>query len=255
MDENMKRMNIVILSADSQPQFVGGVKRVTSILGNEWIKAGHKVVYFTFCNNEQRHNPIYSQFEGIRQIFISDTTHLCSPVNYELVGENIDKSNPTVILNPHVEDRPLSLFSIALTRELKAKLVQALHFHPNFNTNLIRYSFRNNRKFTNKSVKGKVILESLLLLKYWLYTRWHSQKSLRDYHTMLYANSDLFVVLSETFLPMLKSQIKDKNYSKLVAVNNPSYVHKSVTPVKKKVVLWCGRMDFSCKRIDWLLEI
>lgn len=251
------KFNIIILSADSQPEFIGGIKRVTSILAKEWIKMGNNVLYLTFCNNVKRYDPKYNSFEGINQFFISNNENIESELNLENIKKNKINTFSTIILNPHVEDEILAKFSIFLKNKLKAKLVQALHFHPNFEDDIIKKSFFSNYRFKGLNPLKQSFIDSLLSLRYYIYGREKKLNSQSEYLTYIYNSSDTFIALSDSFLPILKKKIKVLDYSKLKAINNPSQIfHSSINfENKKRVVLWAGRMDNYCKRIDRMLKI
>ena len=254
------RYNIVFLSSDSNPEFIGGIKRVTSILAKEWLKQGHNTFFLTFCNNEKRLDPKYSSFEGVPQFFLQNYGNLNSENNLIEIKEflKISNQNPLIILNPHVEDIKLTEFSFYVAKELNGKLFQALHFHPNFEDDLILNSFFSNYRYKGLNPLKQFPLDVALYFRYYLFRRKQDIKSQSLYLSDVYAKSDMFIALSRSFLPMLRKKIKADDYSHLNFINNPTLAtsdNQFDYQNKNKVVIWAGRMDNYYKRIDRMLKI
>lgn len=242
----MKKMHICILSLDNQPQFVGGVKRVTSILGKKWIEYGHYVCFLTSCTSSIQK----SNFDGIIQYFIPKPNQILSDENIIATKKLIEEHEIDIILNPHIENKDLTIFAHTIKSHEPTKLVSALHFSPTSTYNIIRESFFIPYAM-GKQPKERV-KNALLWLRFKLYKGRQIKNEERQWLKMVAKESDCFVILSEKF----KSYF-DQGSQNVIAINNPIDISTNVGPKKKeKKVIWCGRLDITgAKRVDRMLRV
>lgn len=243
----MNHMNISILSVDYQPQYLGGIKRVTTILGMEWQKLGYECSYLTICPSPLKVNNIKS----ISQFFFPQPNSISSKENEQYFINYILDHQIDIILNPHVEEKELTHLAIRVHQLTGVKLISALHFSPNHNYNIIKNSF-----FISYSLETSIkkwIKTTLLWCKFHLYKGKLIQKSDYLWLEKVRQSSDCFVVLSNKYLHYFKN---DKN--NIIAINNPIDPDISNIPISKKSknVVWCGRLDIiGTKRVDRILRI
>lgn len=91
-------MNILIINIDASPQFVGGIKKVHSILANLWAEDGHNVFFIAWCPSEVK----YTEINGVRQIFFPDETTIFSAENVSFLREFVETNAIDIILNPYL---------------------------------------------------------------------------------------------------------------------------------------------------------
>lgn len=242
---------VLILSLDNQPQFLGGIKRVCSMLGQCWIERNlAKVEFATFCTSEIR-KPMIGH---IPQTFFPNATKFYSRENADFLVNKVNGDGFTIMLNPHVEDQQLNEFVARVRPQLNARIVGALHFAPTHNSDLIRESFFN-VDLLGRNVKAW-ILQCGLWLKYKLYGQKSVMRAEMSKHVYAIKHCDRYVVLSERFIPMFPQSVRDK----IVSINNPSPLgctaNVALEKDKKKEVVWCGRLDVNgAKRCDRMLKI
>lgn len=109
---------------------------------------------------------------------------------------------------------------------------------------------------SNKNLKEYINLVRVIIFhKY--YER-IQQKQEGETYNYIYDNSDWFVALSKTHFPYLHKVMCRKEYSKLVAINNPLTFDEisglDILSEKKKMVLVCARMSEYHKRISLILK-
>lgn len=239
-------MNICILSADYQPQYLGGIKRVTTILGEEWIKNGHNCYYVTLCISSIRPQTI----KTIPQFFLPKPEELKDTNNEEFMIHFIHEHQIDILLNPHVSERDLTNLAIKAQKTTGIILVCALHISPTHVYDITKASFFISYHL-EKNVK-KWLFSALLWCRFHLYKGKEIQYKERQWIEKVVQSSNHFVVLSERFLHHFK------DIHNISVINNPIDPEISNLPLenKQKNVVWCGRLDIvGTKRVDRILRI
>lgn len=243
-------MNICITNIDNKPEFIGGIKRVSSIIGNEWRKNGHRVYFITHCTSNIR----YREIDSIPQHFFPDTNRMNSPMNLSFFTDFIQKESIDIILNQFADVNEMSELCFNAKKQTGKALVSAIHFSPTHKKDITRNSFFIPYKLGNK-VK-RYIFDCLLFCKFWLYTNPHNEKKEGTYFHKLYNQSDRVVLLSDKFRPVFAKKANLSDSSKLIAINNPASVaNHDLSIPKEKMVVWCGRLGYDAKRTDKMLSI
>lgn len=243
----MNYINICIISADSQPQHLGGIKRVTSILGEQWIKHGHNCCYLTLCSSMLRKQKI----KNIPQYFLPNPKDITSLENESFFIRFIQDNHIDIIINPHVEEKGLTNLVINVHHITNTKLISALHFSPTHTYKTTKASY-----FVSYSLEKNIqkwFINFLLWCRFHLYKGKKILKSERQWTEKVLQESDHFVVLSERFLHYF-----DQNQNKISAINNPTdpEISNKIISKKQKTILWCGRLDLAgTKRVDRILRI
>ncbi len=246
------RWKVAILSTDGQPQFLGGIKRVCSMLGECWMESGEaEVEFITFTESDIR-KPMIGR---IAQTFFPNASNYCARENVEFLVNKLNGEGFSILFNPHVEEQPLNELVAEVRQRVEAKVVCALHFPPTHNRDVVRESF-----FISYALGGNVLawlLQSALWLKYKLYGLRVTAREEMVKHVRTIENCDRFVVLSKHFLPFFPAEVRDK----IVSINNPSPCSvevdaASIEREKRNEVVWCGRMDITgMKRVDRMLRV
>lgn len=243
-------MNICITNIDNKPEFIGGIKRVSSILGNEWKAEGHQVYFITHCTSDIR----YPEIASIPQYFFPDTGCIDSSSNLAFFIDFIKNKSIDIILNQFADINEMSELCFKTKSQTGKALVSAIHFAPTHRKDLIRNSFFIPYKLGNK-VK-RYIIDCLLFSKFWIFTNHHNERKEGTYFNKLYNQSDKVALLSEKFKPIFAKKANLTDTSKLIAINNPaSFADYDSTILKEEMIVWCGRLGYDMKRVDKMLSI
>lgn len=222
---------------------VGGVEVVTTVLANKFASMGHRVVVLALEPTD---------------LLIKD--RLNEDVNVVFGnGFNADKPNVLLLNRIYVENNidivvnqwGLPFVPIRLIRKAeqghKVKVISFHHNDPAANGKI-------------KSVEIELagcrnpLKKFLLLIKKEIFREITSQSM-----KYTYKHSDVFMVLSEGYLPRLRSFIHVKKSTKQDVLVNPVTIdvgdYSYDRQKKQKEIVYCGRVDFSQKRVHRLVEV
>ena len=244
-------MNICITNHDMSPQFIGGIKRVSSILAKEWVKECD-VCFLAFSPKDNQ----VKEIEGIPQYHFPVPENILAKENVDYFATFIKEKKIDIILHQHCDIKQFTELCIRVAQKERVKLITTLHFSITHKNDIIK------KIFFIKYKNGKSIIawikDLAFLCKYHSYIKYKNTKEDNYLYNNLIKNSDKFVLLSKSYIPILTRQLKLKNadLTKIVAINNPI----DTTPLqfiesKRKRILWCGRVEFGTKRVDRMLEI
>lgn len=244
-------MNILITNIDGNPQFIGGVKRVSSILGNEWKKEGHVVQFMTYLSGSDLR---FANIEGIVQNFLPNNRAIDCTENFDYFVQFVRENKIDIILHQFADSEELSRLCAKVKKETGVKLISTLHFSITHLNDIAREMFFVKYRLGNNPIN--YLRDLLLWGNYWLRNRRKISKENRRKLLEAYLCSDKVMLLSENYIPLFEKVvgIKDKA-KKLVAINNPSIQLERVVSEKEKRVLWCGRVEFGMKRVDRMMRI
>ena len=239
-----KEINICITNHDMHPQFVGGIKRVISILTKEWKKECNVTIVSVAPKGTE-----YNFFGNVSQHILPNCDNIFSVENEEFFSNIIKKENIDIILHPYVLERGLTQLCIRIKEKENVKLITALHFAPTHYSDILKNFFFNRYRLGNCIIAW--IKEIALYIKFQLYTKQKVRKGEISLINNLISNSDKLVFLSESYCT------NDNYRQTAVAINNPIPYFKYCEPtlVKKKQVLWCGRVEYSMKRVDRIIDV
>ena len=99
-------MNILITNIDGNPQFIGGVKRVSSILGNEWKEEGHVVQFMTYLSGSDLR---FDNIEGLDQSFLPNNKVIDCTESFDYFVQYVRANKIDIILHQFAELRFFSL--------------------------------------------------------------------------------------------------------------------------------------------------
>lgn len=233
-------MNVLFLLKNLD---VGGVEVVSAVLANKFVLMGHRVFIFAL---EQTDLLIKDRLnKEVNVIFGS--------------GFNADKQNVLLLkkifvendINIVVNQWGLPFVPIRLIRkagqELKVKVISFHHNDPTANGKI-------------KSVENELagcrnpLKKCFLLIKKVLFKKITSQSM-----KYTYKHSDMFMVLSEAYLPLLRNFIHVGNSNKQGVLVNPITIdvkdYSYCRQEKQKEIVFCGRVDFNQKRVHRLIEV
>jgi glycosyltransferase involved in cell wall biosynthesis len=237
-------MNILFLAGMEIRPLMGGLQRVTDLLGKYFISKGHTVIYLSTCKVEPYITPA-----GIKHLFMPAVTANNIAASRKILDTVISEEKTEVLINqcgpsPEIADM---LFSPVIP---DVKVITVVHG----SVNLFIKGYRQ----AVERVYGKTILSGLLnfqLVKV-LVISCHRLKFSKVYRNII-NNGDALVLLAEGLKKELKYYFKDFPAEKIHIIGNPS-AYPATEPdwsLKEKNILFVGRLTIDPKRCDLLLEI
>lgn len=230
-------MNILFLMG-IYPSY-GGVEKVSTILANEFVKRGHQVSIVSF---EQPHLELINK-ELSSKIKIYKLRY---PVflrnNFVKLKKIINEDGIDILINqwclPYYVTR---LCKIAI-KHTKCKLISVHHNRPDTNSKIEGLEMKiKGQKFPifNQIILKMIIMISKLSLKY------------------AYNNSDAYVILSNSFIPIVEKFLRIKNMGKICVIHNPITVNNEKISLsnKQKEIIYVGRIEYNQKRTFRIIEI
>lgn len=228
-------MNILFLMG-MYPNY-GGVEMVSTVLANRFINDGHNITIASFS---QPIPDFAEQHLSNRCKLLKLSRPVLSLKNILLLRQYVKAQHINVLINQWVVPFFTTLvWKVAL-----------------YKTDCKVYSVHHNKPDTNKRIqkldiligKGKIYLKPLRFVVYEI-----SRISL----AFCIRCSDKYILLSSSFIPMVKkfSRISDAN--KYIALANPVTVPEIIPKeiAKKKEIIYVGRIEYNQKRTYRVIDI
>ena len=218
----------------------GGTERVADNVAHGLRSRGHNIYYMSNDRVPGDYDiPCFFLPElGVTEKNISFLRHF-------ILEYKID-----VIINEAGNCEEVYLFSKEHLHNVK--IITELHFCPT-------QSFRYYYKSLYLPIAIRKPKSSVINIIKWLRSPYQKAKLLRNTgirYKYMYENSDKVILLSPSYISEYAEMACLNDISKLQAVFNPNTFNPSESPLKKeKVVLSIGRLQYSQKRIDLLLDI
>lgn len=233
-------MNILFLlrSLDS-----GGLEIVTSVLANKFTKEGHHVCVFAF---ERRSGMLVNRLDKNVKVIVAG--------KYSVTDENVSLLRQQLITNEIqivINQWGLPLIPIKTLRKAKKgldiKIISVYHNDPLKNGRIhdVKIEIRRSRNIFKKTS---------LYVKMFLF-RCVTGYSMR-YN---YNHSDLYVVLSSSYVNHFRKFTKISDAPKLIVIGNPLTIDNDdfeyYSKEKQCEIIYIGRLDSTQKRTDRLIEV
>ena len=139
-----------------------------------------------------------------------------------------------------------------MRKTTSVKLVSVLHFNPGYTIDLLSVPC------VPVGAMNQIISNIKMIVRFCLmpWLRFKRKKNCNRLYSTVYNGSDATVLLSNSFVLRFQFWINRKETEKLHVIPNPlSFPLIESIPQKKKQLLFVGRLVFSPKRPDYLLEI
>ncbi|MBP3198566.1 MAG: glycosyltransferase [Butyrivibrio sp.] len=234
-------MNILFLMAAFE---VGGQEVVTAVLADLMVKHNHKVVVACY----KKPNPQMLQRLSSNIIF------------KELGGFNTSRSvitNLRNVLSTYSIDIVINQWGLPYqaiftfkkaSRDMRVKVISVYHNQVDYNGRIADVDNRI-KKTNNKLIRVFLSLKKAIVRK-------TTALSMR----YVYNNSDAYVLLSPSYIPLFSRFTGLKHPSKLCVIKNPITIPVSEEKdfnigKKKDSILYVGRLDYNQKRVDRILDI
>lgn len=221
---------------------IGGVEVVTSVLANKFSSEGHHVTVFAFSEGDGRK---IDTFTPAVTLVIGEGFNV-SDNNVKLLRNTLQKKEISVVINqwglPLVPIKVINRARIGL----KIKVITVFHNDPlqNGRIQCVNTEIEKTKSFLKKMV---------LTIKRFAY-RCVTGYAMR-YN---YNYSDIYEVLSQSFIDNFKQFTKLRNPKKLVVQTNPITISNEGfrfdVNKKEKEVIYVGRLENTQKRVKRILE-
>lgn len=234
-------MNILFFYTETINPQKGGVERVTYSLANYFCEKGMRV-YFLALHKD--HSVVDD-----RQLYLPEEEKLMTPENQHFFKTCLVNKKIEIVINQGAFLFESAEFSY-LAKECNVKIISVIH------NSLV--STIVNLKYIYRTIAEQLHIGCLLPLvdlhisKVILLGIFKLKK--KKHYTKLIDNSDVFVLLSESFKSELSFLTNRKCLTNVIAIPNPTQITK-LTYNKEKEILYVGRINTAQKRIDILLEI
>ena len=232
-------MNIIFLMKSLD---VGGVEVVTAILANKFVEKGHGVSIFAFYDTK---TSIRERLDARVHTYILKSLR-CNSENIYAMRAVMLEENVSLVINQWGLPYTLLRTARKAAKGLDMKFISVYHNTPDMNGRLqgvdIELMTCNNpiRKFFLKAKRAAFKTITAQGMKY------------------NYKHSDIYEVLSPSFVEKFKKFTGITNTSKLRVQTNPvtidTGVYKYAPEKKTKELLYVGRIDNSQKRVHRLIE-
>lgn len=234
-------MNILFYFISQINPRSGGTERVADNVAHGLRDRGHNVFYMSRTRVRGKYDvPCFflPDKDGITQQNIGYVNQFCRKYGIDvIINEAGNTDDVRLISKEHIHG---------------VKIITELHFCPYQN---FKYYYRS----THLPLSIKEPKRTLINLLKWIKTpfnkRMHWKNTINRYRYM-YEHSDKVVVLSPSYMKEFADIANLKNTDRLYSIYNPNTFIASKEPlVKEKMVLSIGRLEFSHKKVEYLLRI
>ena len=222
-------MNILFLL---QYYKVGGVETVTHALSNKFTEEGHQVSIFSF-NKEKPEGAILPKLHQSVNLTTIDSSHLSQKEIISTLRRCLIDNRIEIVINQNGH--------LLNCINLLKKASKGLHIH-------IISVYHNMPGASSVIPKAqKTIRQRLSEVK----AQWQMRRT--------YQKSDIFVLLSQSFIPLFKKYTLLSNTRKLRCISNPITISTDNFiynwQKKEKEIIFVGRFDQRQKRLDRIISI
>lgn len=234
-------MNILFLTKSFG---IGGVEVVTMTLAKVFVKHGHQVGIFSFFRADEI---LEKQLPKDIPLFIANG-YKNSKENVMMLRQLLIERNVDVVINQWgLHFLPIRVINKA-RKGLKVKVISVYHNQVDTNGKL---------KSCDQAIERcqNPLLRGVLKVKRY-FVKTITSKSMR----YVYNKSDIYEVLSPSFIDLFKSFTGIKNPTKLVAQTNPITIEGQAFTLdldlshKEKEIIYVGRLDFVQKRVYRVID-
>lgn len=231
-------MNILIISFDADPPYMGGVSTMTNLLAKHFIAKGHFCALGYF-DDEKKPSSFFKY-----KIKISELNK--KNVEVFLIAHNIN-----IILNQIPSKTNFKFLNSVIS--VNCKIATVYHSRPMLHFQLFEILLRILNEKYSVLYKIYTFLKIPLIPIYFIITRTKELNNFNDIN--LY--SDKIILLSKNFFPNWKKLVSNANDSKLTAINNPlvypsTFNFKELNEKEKLVIVIYSN---PAKRANVLLQI
>lgn len=222
---------------------LGGTERVTDILARQLRDRGHNIYYLHTVENRDKNYDCPAILDFYIPESIIDSVEGKSIYEKFLIDNKID-----IVINQGGVMGTCKFF----TNTNVCKKIVVIHFDPQYGYNHFFDSLWVLRNFTF----GEKLKRLARCADYFRRKRIH-YNYLNNLYAYWFKTADKVCLLSEHFINDISKVCDSVNISKLTIINNPNtFISlKHTDYIRKKQVLWVGRLDLKQKRPDRMIRI
>lgn len=235
-------MNILFITLFKIDKNKGGVQRVTATLALEFERRNYKVFYLALT---QGTNEI---IENIPQYYLPDRKYN-SNENKDFIRNLLKEKKIEVIINQTgIYPKSFKLILTCIHPDIKFYTVHH---------NCIACLIKNYREIVINGEKGIKLIRLLDSKLLWSILKTYHRIRYNKYYKYIINHSSKLVLLSEHFIPELSVYLKKYDAKKIVAIPNPApfEIQSGIQKKKENRLIYVGRINYSQKRTDLLLDI
>lgn len=234
-------MNILFYFISQINPRSGGTERVTDNVAHGLRDRGYNVFYMS-------RTKVPGDYD-VPCFFLPDTEGITQK-NIEYINQFCKEHEIDVIINEAGNTDDVMMISKEHIHGVR--IITELHFCPYQN---FKYYYRS----THLPLSMRQLKQTFINILKWIKTpfnkRMHWKNTIKHYQYM-YEHSDQVVVLSPSYVNEFAEIAGLEETGRLCAIYNPNtFVASQQSLAKEKTVMSIGRLDFSPKKIDYLLRI
>lgn len=235
-------MNIAFLFYCPIVPHIGGVQRVTDVLTKEFVKRGHNVIFI--CTESRNMDDAYQNYSAT-QIYLDSNKN-----EEEFIADYckiLHTNDIDVVISQEAQKESLLLLA---NTPICVKRISVVHINPYAiigNERRIKRAIRSRRLVTN-------LAKYLVMLFPHIARQYYRFKENKFYRRIL-GVSDKLVLLSPSFVELLKENIPNISNRKLVTIGNPNtFVPKHEVGTKENLIICVARLSEAPKNVrDFIL--
>lgn len=235
-------MNIAFLFYCPIVPHIGGVQRVTDVLTKEFVKRGHNVIFI--CTESRNMDDAYQNYSAT-QIYLDSNKN-----EEEFIADYckiLHTNDIDVVISQEAQKESLLLLA---NTPICVKRISVVHINPYAiigNERRIKRAIRSRRLVTN-------LAKYLVMLFPHIARQYYRLKENKFYRRIL-GVSDKLVLLSPSFVELLKENIPNISNRKLVTIGNPNtFVPKYEVGTKENLIICVARLSEAPKNVrDFIL--
>lgn len=235
-------MNIAFLFYCPIVPHIGGVQRVTDVLTKEFVKRGHNVIFI--CTESRNMDDAYQNYSAT-QIYLDSNKN-----EEEFIADYckiLHTNDIDVVISQKAQKESLLLLA---NTPICVKRISVVHINPYAiigNERRIKRAIRSRRLVTN-------LAKYLVMLFPHIARQYYRLKENKFYRRIL-GVSDKLVLLSPSFVELLKENIPNISNRKLVTIGNPNtFVPKHEVGTKENLIICVARLSEAQKNVrDFIL--
>lgn len=235
-------MNIAFLFYCPIVPHIGGVQRVTDVLTKEFVKRGHNVIFI--CTESRNMDDAYQNYSAT-QIYLDSNKN-----EEEFIADYckiLHTNDIDVVISQEAQKESLLLLA---NTPICVKRISVVHINPYAiigNERRIKRAIRSRRLVTN-------LAKYLVMLFPHIARQYYRLKENKFYRRIL-GVSDKLVLLSPSFVELLKKNIPNISNRKLVTIGNPNtFVPKHEVETKENLIICVARLSEAHKNVrDFIL--
>lgn len=221
---------------------MGGLEIVSAVLANKFVEKGHNVSILAF--GTAKHSIEKRLDKRVHTYTLAKLKYSAENV-YAMRAVMLEEKTQVIINQWGLPFVPIKVAKKA-AKGLGIKIISVYHNNPIFNGRIQSVQMEIDRTRSNWK-------KCLLRLKKMIF------KEITSYGMRYnYNNSDMYMILSVSFIDMFKKFAKVKNPKHLVVQTNPVTIdtQKFVYDKEKKIkeILYVGRIDTQQKRVDRVID-